>query len=193
MAKSNLNVSFRRTGAALDRLPSTEPADIENLMFAIDRKVRFLLPSILEGVVVGINQQMLLKTATVTQLSQSTDIPRKRINDFLLMEKMLDLPDVERICLSLSGKLRLALVSRNNFVLDCDDHLLDAACLAAHVNANIADLVTHALPEVFFQTCGLEVVPGLCGGYLEKTCPVAFRLLRHALFMRAQVVLRTAF
>lgn len=193
MAKSNLNVSFKRSGAALERLPSTEPADIENLMFAIDRKVQHLLPSIFESVAVGINQQMLIQTATVTQLSQSTDIPKKRINDFLLREKLLDLPDVERLCLTLSGKLRLALVSRNNFVLNCDDHLRDASSLAAHVNANLADLVTNPLPEVFFQTCGLEVVPGLSGGYLEKTCPVAFRLLRHALFMRAQVVVRTAF
>lgn len=193
MAKSNLNISFKRSGAALERLPSTEPADIENLMLAIDRKVCHSLPGLFEAVVVGINQQMLLQKVTVGDLAFSTGTARKRINDFLRMEKMIDLPELQRLCTALSGKLRLALVSRNNIVLDCDDHLFDATALTAHLNAHISDLVTHPLPEVFFQTCGLELVPGLNGGYLEKSCPMAFRLLRHAHFMRAQVVLRTSF
>lgn len=192
MAKQ-MNVSLERTGPALERLPSTEPADIENLMVAIDRKVNHILPDLFPAVVVGISEQMLLQNVTVTDLSWMTGISRKRINQFLLMEKMLDLPHVQKLCLALNGKLRLAIVSRKNSVLDCDDYLVDSLALSAHIGSNISQLAEHALPEVFFQTCGLETVPGLNGGYLEKSCPIAFRLLRHTLFMRARVVLRTVF
>lgn len=192
MAKT-MNVSLRRTGAALDRLPSTEPADIENLMIAIDRKVQHMLPDLYPAIVVDISEQMFLQNVTVTDLARETGISRKRINDFLAMERMLDLSHVQQLCQVLNGKLRLAIVSRKNSVLDCDDYLLNAVDLSAHIGSNIGLLAEHPLPEFFFQTCGLETVPGLHGGDLEKLCPIAFRLLRHALFLRARVVLRTAF
>ena len=193
MTKTNLNVSFKRAGSALERLPSTEPADIDNLMRAIDRKVQHLLPELFPAVVVGINEQMLRQKLTVAELAILTGIPRKRIQQFLNLESMLDLPHVQRICMALSGKLRLAIVSRDNFVLDCDEHLLTSTLLAEHLRTHLESIVVHALPAVFFQTCGFETVPGLCGGYMEKSCPIAFRLLRHAFFMRARVVLRTSF
>lgn len=188
-----INVSLERVGDAFDRLPSTHPAEIETLMLAIDRKVQSEIHELLPSLAEQIEQHAALIMLSDDELAMRAGLKKEKVCKFLAKRIFLDLPEIARLCSAVNGTLRLSLVWRNNTLLECDKHLTSQTALEGYLKANLGSFDLHALPRMFFLTCGLRHVHGLDGGYLERSCPIMFRLLRHLVFMRARLSLRVSF
>lgn len=192
-ASETLKVSFERSNPGLERLPDTSPPTLLSLMQSIDRKVQYQIQEMAANLALEIKEQMLKARVSEEALARLTGQPLRRIENMLNFQSLPDLAPLDDICIALSGRLRASLITKDLKVIHLDDLLHDQRALATFVCNEMEEKGIHSLPKMFFQTWALDPVPGLDGGYLEKSCPRLFRLMRHAFFMRCKLVLRVSF